>query len=141
MPKINYEKKLGTEGTISFKLTPIENDKEELYLIDVGSQVDRDRITLVVIKNAEGGKDLMLKICNNNSECLDKVIKFPEFQVGSAFDVEVVWSSTQNIIVVFINDESRLIIENTEVVFGDLGKEIHYGEDIFGNHKSEMTAE
>ncbi|MFC1623639.1 hypothetical protein ACFL05_00790 [Patescibacteria group bacterium] len=141
MPKINTNKNLGSEGTISFKLMPIENDKEKLYLIDVGLQKNKDRITLIVVKNASGGKDLMLKICNKNSECLGEVISFPEFQVGSAFDVDVVWSSVRNIVAVFVNDESRLIIKDDKVIFENLGNEIHYGEDILGGNKSEMTAE
>lgn len=139
MSTINLGKNLKAEGTISFKLTPIENGKEKLYLIDVG-QKEKDRITLSVIKNGEGERLLLLYICNEDGECLEESEVFPEFKLGSAFDVELVWSSEIKKVAVFVNNAQKLEIVDDKIKFSDLGKEIHYGEDIMGENKSEMMA-
>ena len=140
MPQVTLPQNLSSTGTISFKLTPIENGKPRLYLIDFGEQT-KNRITLTVVKNDNGSRDLTLELLNNNGEPLETHKTFPSFQIGLAFDIELVWSTEKNKIAVFINDEMFLILTDNKVVFDDFGNVIHYGEDITGQNKTEMTAE
>lgn len=140
MATLELEKDLESEGTISFRLTPIENGKQKLYLVDVG-HADKDRITLSVTKNERGERQLLLAICNDEGSCLEKAEDFPEFKLGSAFDIELVWNSELNKIAVFLDNEQKLELVDSEISINNLGTEIHYGEDIMGNNKSEMVAD
>src|SRR3989344_9365552 len=140
MSQVTLPQNLSSTGTISFKLTPIENGKDKLYLIDLGTESEKHRITLTVVKNDTGLKFLKLELFNNKGEPLETHKSFPSFQIGLAFDVELVWSTEKNKIAVFINDEVFLILEDEKVVFDDFGNVIHYGEDIAGQNRTEMTA-
>ena len=139
MSKITQSQSLGAEGTILFRLTPIENNTDRLYLIDVGEESKRNRITLVTTKKTEG-RNLVLEIYNDDGEFLNAEKDFPGFQLGAAFDVELVWSTQENKIAVFVNEELFIQLEEEKVKFGSLSKEIHFGEDIFGNNKTEVDS-
>ncbi len=141
MSQITWPKNLSPTGTISFKLNPIENGKDKLYLIDFGTEQAKNRITLTVVKNVNGTKDLMLELFNNSGQTLETQMAFPGFQIGVAFDVELVWSTEKNKIAVFIDNEQFLLLEDAKIIFDDFGSIIHYGEDIIGQNKTEMTAE
>jgi len=141
MSKITLQKDLYPEGTISFKLTPIENGKDRLFLIDIGTGGEENRITLVISKNTDGTRDLLLELCNNEGECLNESRLFQDFQLGLAFNVELVWSTNKKKIAVFLDNESFLEIEDEKIKFNNLGNTIHYGEDINGENQTEMTAE
>lgn len=141
MPQKKSLKPLGPEGTISFKLTPIQNNKDRLYLIDIGADRKRDRITLVVTKNEGNPRTLLLEVYSFDSIFLNKSEAFSEFQIGSSIDIELVWSTNKHKVAVFVNNKQFLEIESPKIQFNNMGNIIYYGEDIEGKNKTEMTAE
>ena len=138
MAQLNLSKTLGAEGTISFRLNPVVNSTDRLYLLDFGEEQNKNRITLVVIKNSSQTRHLSLEIFNDNSKKLEKSEPFPDFKIGLAFDVELVWSTAQNKIAVFVNDNQFIELSDKDVKFSNLGNIIHYGEDIAGQNKTEI---
>ncbi len=141
MPKIPQPKPLGQEGTISFKLTPTQNSKDRLYLIDIGAESQKDRITLVAIKNQEEPRQLALEIYNTEGNFLNTSKVFPDFKIGSSFGIELVWSTAKHKVAVFVATKLFLSIDDTRIKFSNLGNAISYGEDIKGDNRTEMTAE
>lgn len=142
MPQINTLQPLGAEGAIKFKLTPIKNGTNRLYLIDVGLEARKNRITLLITKDASGSRSLALELFNSAGVFLTESKAFPAFQLGTAFNVELEWSSGKHTVAVYIgdSDDEFLKIENKDVVFEGLGSVVHSGEDIGGDNKTEIIA-
>lgn len=142
MPIYTFPQTLNSEGTLSFKLTPTENGRKELYLIDFGEEIDKNRITLKVLKTEEDNRMLSLEIFNDAGIFLIDSKDFnSKFKLGCQYDVAIEWSSEYNQIAVFIDNDKFLEINNSDVKLDNLGNKIHYGEDISGNNKSEMRIE
>lgn len=142
--KILNQQQLGPEGTINFILTPMKNGTSRLFLIDIGTEEARNRISLLVTKeNATADtRSLALEVYNDDGVLLPRqVAPFPRFQLSAAYDVELVWSTQAKGVAVFIDDQRLLEISDPRVRFTNLGQEIHFGEDIQGQNQTEMLAE
>ena len=140
MSQITQQSALMSEGTITFKLNPIENGKDRLYLIDVGLAETKNRITLSVVKK-DDKRLLSLEIYNKEGEFLETSESFTDFKIGNAFDVELVWSTGHNKVAVFVDNKQFLEMGNDKISFDGLGKTVYFGEDITGENKTQINVE
>ena len=142
MTKLTLPQQLDAEGTLSFKLKPTENGVEKFYLIDFGESEERNRITLSIVKNGGTSRSLLLEIYNKEGVKESDTTPFAYAEViNLSFEIDLAWSSKDERIAVYVNDEQYINMKKPSIKFGLLGKDIHYGEDINGGNERGVEVE